>query len=122
MVPISHAAQEIIRIVHAKGRIYRNIEELPADVLGLLRLSWKDRPRHQYRDVAASERWLVPEKQPGPAAEPRASSARLVQATVKKAAMSLRPVTRHSLRNSLCPPICSNAVCDTPGDPGTARS
>ena len=58
------SAQNIIRIVQAKGRKDRNVM-LPADILGLLRLWWKERPRHQDRDVAPPERWLFPGRNPG---------------------------------------------------------
>ena len=53
------SAQNIIRIVQSKGRKDRNVM-LPADIRGLLRRWWKERPRHQDRDLAPSERWLFP--------------------------------------------------------------
>jgi integrase/recombinase XerD len=53
------SAQEIIRIVQAKGRKDRNVM-LPSDILGLLRDCWKERPTGQDRDVAAPERLLFP--------------------------------------------------------------
>lgn len=90
-------AQNIIRIVQAKGRKDRNVM-LPADTLGLLRRWWKNRPRHQDRDVARPERWLFPGRNPG---RPLSTHqfARLFQETVKKAGIT-KPVSLHCLRHS----------------------
>ncbi|MFK7878040.1 MAG: tyrosine-type recombinase/integrase [Paracoccaceae bacterium] len=46
------SAQQIIRIVQAKGRKDRNVM-LPDDILGLLRECWKERPTDQDKDVPA---------------------------------------------------------------------
>lgn len=53
------SAQEIIRIVQAKGRKDRNVM-LPSDILGLLREWWIERPTGQDKDVSAPERVLFP--------------------------------------------------------------
>jgi site-specific recombinase XerD len=53
------SAQEIIRIVQAKGRKDRNVM-LPSDILGLLREWWKERPSGQDKDVPEPERVLFP--------------------------------------------------------------
>ena len=74
------SAQNIIRIVQAKGRKDRNVM-LPADILGLLRRWWKKRPRHQDRDVARPERWLFPGRNPGRPLSTR-QFARLIQCYV----------------------------------------
>jgi site-specific recombinase XerD len=91
------SAQNIIRIVQAKGRKDRNVM-LPADILGLLRQWWKERPRRQDRDVAAGERWLFPGRNAGQPLTTR-QFARRFQETVKKAGIT-KPVTLHSLRHS----------------------
>ena len=53
------SAQEIIRIVQAKGRKDRNVM-LPTDILDLLREWWTERPTCQDVDVPTSERVLFP--------------------------------------------------------------
>ena len=53
------SAQKIIRIVQSKGRKDRNVM-LPADILGLLREWWKERPTGQDKDVPGPERVLFP--------------------------------------------------------------
>ena len=58
------SAQNIIRIVQSKGRKDRNVM-LPADILGLLRQWWKERPTGQDAGVAAEGRWLFPGYKPG---------------------------------------------------------
>jgi integrase/recombinase XerD len=101
------SAQKIIRIVQAKGRKDRNVM-LPADILGLLRLWWKERPRHQDRDVAAAERWFFPGRNAGEALTTR-QFARLFQETVKKAGIT-KPVTLHSLRHSFATHLLERGV------------
>ncbi|MFQ5745392.1 MAG: tyrosine-type recombinase/integrase [Acidobacteriota bacterium] len=101
------SAQNIIRIVQAKGRKDRNVM-LPADTLGLLRLWWKDRPRHQDRDVAPPERWLFPGRNRGRPLTTR-QFARLFQETVKKAGIT-KPVTLHSLRHSFATHLLERGV------------
>ena len=53
------SAQQIIRIVQAKGRKDRNVM-LPCDILGLLRAWWTQRPTGQDKDVPGPERVLFP--------------------------------------------------------------
>jgi site-specific recombinase XerD len=101
------SAQNIIRIVQAKGRKDRNVM-LPADILGLLRLWWKDRPRRQERDVAPPERWFFPGRHAGRPLTTR-QFARLFQETVKKAGIT-KPVTLHSLRHSFATHLLERGV------------
>jgi len=101
------SAQNIIRIVQAKGRKDRNVM-LPADILGLLQLWWKERPRRQDRDVASPERWLFPGRNPGRPLTTR-QFARLFQETVKKAGIT-KPVTLHSLRHSFATHLLERGV------------
>ena len=101
------SAQSIIRIVQAKGRKDRKVM-LPADILGLLRLWWKERPRHQDRDVAPPERWLFPGRNPGRPLTTR-QFARLFQETVKKAGIT-KPVSLHSLRHSFATHLLERGV------------
>ncbi len=101
------SAQNIIRIVQAKGRKDRNVM-LPADILGLLRHWWKERPRHQDRDVAPPERWLFPGRHAGRPLTTR-QFARLFQETVKKAGIT-KPVSLHSLRHSFATHLLERGV------------
>jgi site-specific recombinase XerD len=100
-------AQNIIRIVQAKGRKDRNVM-LPADILGLLREWWKDRPRRQDKDVALCDRWLFPGYKAGQPLTTR-QFARLFQETIKKAGIT-KPVTLHSLRHSFATHLLERGV------------
>jgi site-specific recombinase XerD len=91
------SAQNIIRIVQAKGAKDRNVM-LPADILGLLRQWWTERPNRQDKGVAASERWLFPGRRSGRPLTTRQFS-RLFHETAKKAGIT-KPVCLHSLRHS----------------------
>ena len=53
------SAQQIIRIVQAKGCKDRDVM-LPVEVLGLLRDWWKERPTGKDKDVPGSECVLFP--------------------------------------------------------------
>jgi integrase/recombinase XerD len=101
------SAQNIIRIVQAKGRKDRNVM-LPADILELLRQWWKERPRRQDRDVAAAERWLFPGRKAGQPLTTR-QFARLFQEAAKKAGIT-KPVTPHSLRHSFATHLLERGV------------
>jgi site-specific recombinase XerD len=101
------SAQNIIRIVQAKGRKDRNVM-LPADTLGLLRRWWKERPRRQDRDVAPAERWLFPGRNAGRPLTTR-QFARRFQQTVRKAGIT-KPVTLHSLRHSFATHLLERGV------------
>ncbi len=101
------SAQSIIRIVQAKGRKDRNVM-LPVDILGLLRRWWRERPRHQDKDVAAPERLLFPGRQSGRPLTTR-QFARLFQETVKKAGIT-KPVSLHSLRHSFATHLLERGV------------
>jgi integrase/recombinase XerD len=90
------SAQEIIRIVQAKGRKDRNVM-LPLDILGLLRDWWKERLTGQDKGVPAPERVLFPGYR-GKHLSARQLS-RLFLETAKAAAIT-KPVTLHTLRHS----------------------
>jgi len=101
------SAQNIIRIVQGKGRKDRNVM-LPADILGLLRQWWTERPNRQDKGVAATERWLFPGRKAGQPLTTR-QFARLFQDTVKKAGIT-KPVTLHSLRHSFATHLLERGV------------
>jgi len=90
------SAQNIIRIVQSKGRKDRNVM-LPADILGLLREWWKERPTGQDRGVPMAERRLFPGYR-GKGLSTRQFS-RLFHEAVSAAGIT-KPVTLHSLRHS----------------------
>ena len=81
---------------------------LPDDILGLLRQWWKERPRHQDRNVATTERWLFPGRNAGRPLTTR-QFARLFQETVKKAGIT-KPVSLHSLRHSFATHLLERGV------------
>jgi site-specific recombinase XerD len=58
------SAQNIIRVVQAKGRKDRHVM-LPPEVLALLRQWWKGRPTRYDRGVPPERRWLFPGGRPG---------------------------------------------------------
>jgi len=94
------SAQNIIRVVQAKGRKGRKGRNvmLPADILGLLRQWWRERPTRQDAGVAKERRWLFPGGRPGRPLTTRQFS-RLFHATAAAAGIS-KPVTLHALRHS----------------------
>jgi integrase/recombinase XerD len=100
------SAQEIIRIVQAKGRKDRNVM-LPSDILGLLRDCWKERPTGQDRDVAAPERLLFPGYR-GKHLSTRQIS-RLFLLTDLDAGITKR-VTLHTLRHSFATHLLERGV------------
>lgn len=91
------SAQGIIRIVQSKGRKDRNVM-LPADILGLLRQWWKERPTRQDAGVPLADRWLFPSRV-GRRYLTTRQFARLFQATLAAAGIR-KPVTLHTLRHS----------------------
>ena len=100
------SAQEIIRIVQAKGRKDRNVM-LPADILGLLREWWKERPAGQDKGVPGPERVLFP------GYRGRHLSARQISRLFKEAAKAAgitKPVTLHTLRHSFATHLLERGV------------
>ena len=100
------SAQEIIRIVQAKGRKDRNVM-LPCDILDLLRDWWKDRPTSQDKDVPTPERVLFPGYR-GTHLSTRQLS-RLFLETAKAAGIT-KPVTLHTLRHSFATHLLERGV------------
>jgi integrase/recombinase XerD len=100
------SAQEIIRIVQAKGRKDRNVM-LPSDILGLLRDWWKERPTGQDKEVPAPERILFPGYR-GKHLSARQLS-RLFFETARQAGIT-KPVTLHTLRHSFATHLLERGV------------
>ena len=100
------SAQQIIRIVQAKGRKDRNVM-LPTDILGLLREWWKERPTGQDKDVPASERVLFPGYR-GKHLSTRQIS-RLFKETAQDAGIT-KPATLHTLRHSFATHLLESGV------------
>jgi integrase/recombinase XerD len=100
------SAQEIIRIVQAKGRKDRNVM-LPSDILGLLREWWTERPTGQDRQVSAPERVLFPGYR-GKHLSARQLS-RLFLETAREAGITKR-VTLHTLRHSFATHLLERGV------------
>jgi site-specific recombinase XerD len=91
------SAQNIIRVVQAKGRKDRHVM-LPPEVLSLLRQWWKVRPTRYDAGVPLEERWLFPGRRPGKPMTTRQLS-RLFHETAEAAGIR-KPVSLHSLRHS----------------------
>ena len=98
--------QKIIRIVQSKGRKDRNVM-LPADILGLLREWWKERPTSQDKDVPGPERVIFPGYR-GRHLSPRQISRLFKQAA--RAAGITKPVTLHTLRHSFATHLLERGV------------
>jgi len=101
------SAQNIIRVVQAKGRKDRNVM-LPADILGLLRQWWRERPTRQDAGVAQGHRWLFPGYKPGRPLTTR-QFLRLFHVAVAAAGIR-KPVTLHCLRHSFATHLLERGV------------
>jgi len=101
------SAQNIIRVVQAKGRKDRNVM-LPADILGLLRQWWRERPTRHDADAPLAERWLFPGYKPSRPLTTRQFS-RLFHETAAAAGIK-KPVTLHALRHSCATHLLERGV------------
>ena len=100
------SAQEIIRIVQAKGHKDRNVM-LPSDILGLLSEWWTERPTGQDKNVLAPERTLFP------GYRGKHLSARQISRLFKEAARAAgitKHVTLHTLRHSFATHLLERGV------------
>jgi site-specific recombinase XerD len=100
------SSQNIIRIVQSKGRKDRNVM-LPADILGLLRDWWKERPTGQDKGVPAADRVLFP------GYRGKALSARQLLRLFHEAATAAgitKPATLHTLRHSFATHLLERGV------------
>ena len=98
--------QEIIRIVQSKGRKDRNVM-LPADILGLLRDWWVERPTSQDAGVPGPQRVIFP------GYRGKHLSARQISRLFKEAARAAgitKPVTLHTLRHSFATHLLERGV------------
>jgi site-specific recombinase XerD len=91
------SAQNIIRIVQAKGRKDRNVMLSP-ETLDLLRQWWKVRPTRHDEGVPLEQRWLFPGRVPGKPMTTRQLN-RLFHQTADAAGIR-KAVTLHALRHS----------------------
>ncbi len=91
------SAQNIIRVVQAKGRKDRNVM-LSDQMLDLLRQWWKVRSTRDDAGVIAEQRWLFPGRHKGRHLTARQFS-RLFHESADAAGIT-KPVTVHSLRHS----------------------
>ncbi len=100
------SAQNIIRIVQAKGRKDRNVM-LPSDILGLLRDWWKERPTGQDKSIAREDRLIFP------GYNGKHLSSRQISRLFKQAARAAgitKPVTLHTLRHSFATHLLESGV------------
>ena len=81
---------------------------LPADILGLPRQWWRERPTRHDAGVAKERRWLFPGYKPGRPLTTR-QFIRLFHATAA-AARIRKPVTPHSLRHSFATHLLERGV------------
>jgi len=101
------SAQNIIRIVQSKGRKDRNVM-LPADILGLLRQWWRERPARQDAGVAKEHRWLFPGYKPGRPLTTR-QFLRIFHEAATAAGIT-KPATLHTLRHSFATHLLERGV------------
>ncbi|SDR05596.1 tyrosine-type recombinase/integrase [Pseudovibrio sp. Tun.PSC04-5.I4] len=100
------SAQNIIRIVQAKGHKDRNVM-LPSDILGLLREWWRERPTGQDNNVPVPERILFPGYRGKPLSTRHLS--RLFHETARQADIT-KHVTLHTLRHSFATHLLERGV------------
>ena len=100
------SAQQIIRIVQAKGRKDRNVM-LPSDILGLLREWWTERPTGQDKGIERDGRLLFP-GYGGKHLSSRQIS-RLFKQAAREAGIT-KPVTLHTLRHSFATHLLERGV------------
>ena len=100
-------AQEIIRVVQAKGRKDRHVM-LPQHLLGLLRQWWKARPMRHDAGIPPEQRWLFPGRVPNRPMTTRQFNRLFHQAAA--AAGITKPVTLHSLRHSFATHLLERGV------------
>ena len=81
---------------------------LPADILGLLRQWWRERPTRQDGGVVKERRWLFPGCKPGRPLTTR-QFLRLFHVAVGAAGIR-KPVTLHSLRHSFATHLLERGV------------
>lgn len=101
------SAQNIIRVVQAKGRKDRHVM-LSKDLLKLLRQWWAERPTRYDMDIASNERWLFPGCRQGCPLTTRQFN-RLFHETADAAGIT-KPVTLHSLRHSFATHLLERGV------------
>ncbi len=91
------SAQNVIRVVQAKGRKDRHVM-LSKELLALLRQWWKVRSTRYDAGMPPDERWLFPGRRPGRPITTRQFNRLFHEAAA--AAGITKPVTLHSLRHS----------------------
>jgi integrase/recombinase XerD len=101
------SAQNIIRIVQSKGCKDRNVM-LPADILGLLRQWWRERPARQDAGLPKQCLWLFPGYKQGRPLTTR-QFLRLFHMAVAAAGIT-KPVTLHALRHSFATHLLERGV------------
>ena len=100
-------AQNVIRVVQAKGRKDRHVM-LSKDLHSLLRQWWKARPTRQDAGVPPGERWLFPGTRAGRPLSTRQFN-RLFHEAANAAGIT-KPVTLHTLRHSFATHLLERGV------------